>query len=116
MTSWMLGGIGQTLHATDLFVLLADFETLPAAVLRRCSRTLPIPSPARPRWSANDGCAIVAPNPVLIAAAIDRAPARPRPLLLRNVAERYSIANGIASHEAALRDLIGHRPAQRTGW
>ncbi len=112
--------VGKVLHASDLFVLTSAYEGLPAAVLEAMAANCPVLSTdcfpsATSLVGGNDGCAIVAPDPMQIAAAIDRALERPRPLHLREVAGRYSIANGIASHEAALRDLLGVLPDQRTG-
>lgn len=96
------------LHDADLFVLTSDYEGLPAAVLEAMAANCPVlatpcfPS-ARALLDDAEGCAVIEhADPARLAALIDKHLMNPRPIHLRDVAERYSIANGIASHVAAL--------------
>ena len=105
--------VAAALHQADVFVLTSDYEGLPAAVLEAMAANCPIlctdcfPA-ARTLLTNAEGCALItdtSPDP--LARQIEVALAAPRPTSLRAIAERYSIANGIASHIVALRDSLG---------
>jgi glycosyltransferase involved in cell wall biosynthesis len=105
--------VAGSLHRSDLFVLTSDYEGLPAAVLEAMAAECPVlctdcfPS-ARALLENAEGCAIIDnTEPDALAQQIDRALAQPRPTRLKEVAELYSIANGINSHVAALRESLG---------
>jgi glycosyltransferase involved in cell wall biosynthesis len=69
---------------------------------------------ARSFLEQRDGCAIIErADPSSVAALIDHALAAPRPTGLRAVAERYSIANGIASHLAAMSNTTSEEVNRR---
>jgi hypothetical protein len=58
---------------------------------------------ARSLLGATEGCAIIEhTDPTSLAILIDDHLDRPRPRHLRAIAERYSIAGGIASHASAI--------------
>ena len=100
--------VAGALQAADLFVLPSDYEGLPAAVLEAMAANCPVLSTdcfpsARALVGGVADCAIIEDTrPEALAALIDGHLARERPTHLRQVAERYSIANGVASHVAAL--------------
>ena len=102
--------VAGALHASDLLVMTSDYEGLPAAVLEAMAADCPVLATdcfpaARSLLTHAEGCAIIpdtAPEP--LARQIDTALTRHRPTRLHEVAERYSIANGVASHLAALSE------------
>jgi glycosyltransferase involved in cell wall biosynthesis len=100
--------VAEAFHGASVFVLPSDYEGLPAVVLEAMAANCPILSTdcfpaARSMLAATEGCAIIErTDPHSLAALIRTQLALPRPTGLRAVAERYSIANGIASHAAAL--------------
>jgi len=100
--------VAEAFHNANVFVLPSDYEGLPAVVLEAMAANCPIlctdcfPA-ARSMLGATDGCAIIEQSdPSSLAALIKARLALPRPTNLRTIAERYSIANGIASHAAAM--------------
>ena len=103
-----IAGVAAALHASDLLVMTSDYEGLPAAVLEAMAANCPVLATecfpaARTLLSRAEGCGIITDvASKRIAEQIDEALARPRPTALSAVAERHSIANGVASHVAAL--------------
>ena len=70
--------------------------------IARCCRPIAFPA-ARSLLENAEGCGIIEDTaPRAIAAAIDGRLTAPRPTRLRAIAERYSIAAGIAGHIAAM--------------
>lgn len=112
--------VTRALYEADLFVLTSDYEGLPAAVIEAMAANCPILSTdcfpsARSLLTASEGCEIIGDvAPTALAAQIDRALERPRPTQLSQIASRYSVANGIRSHVAALRLVLDPTPAGRT--
>lgn len=103
-----VANVAPELHTADLFVLTSDYEGLPAAVLEAMAANCPVlgtdcfPA-ARAILSDGEGCAVIEQtDPDNLARLIDEHLAGPKPTRLRQVAERYSIANGVSSHLAAL--------------
>ena len=103
--------VASALHAADLLVLTSDYEGLPAAVLEAMAANCPVLATdcfpaARSLLGGSEGCAIitdVAPEP--LARLIDERLAQPRPTRLRDVAEHFSIENGVESHVSAMRAI-----------
>lgn len=104
--------VAEAFHDASLFVLPSDYEGLPAVVLESMAANCPVlctdcfPA-ARSILDTAEGCAIIKDTaPRALAAQIDAHLTKSRPTALRSVAERYSIANGVASHAAALIDAL----------
>lgn len=107
-----INDVAAALHEADLFVLPSDYEGLPAVVLESMAANCPVlgtdcfPA-ARSLLGGTDGCAVIEKtDPVSLAAQIDDHLMRPKPQHLRAIAERFSIANGIASHADAIRAAL----------
>lgn len=100
--------VAEAYEQAKLLVLTSDYEGLPAVLLEAMAANCPILSTdcfpaARAIIEGAEGCAIIErTDPVSLSAMIDAHLLLPRPTRLREIAERYSIANGIASHWAAM--------------
>ena len=100
------------LRGADLFVLTSDYEGLPAALLEAMAANCPVLSTdcfpaARTLLGEIDGGGIIDNiEPQALGSLMEHFLRQPRPSGLRSIAERYSIANGVASHLAALSKLI----------
>lgn len=102
--------VADAFHGASMMVLPSDYEGLPAVVLEAMSANCPVlctdcfPA-ARSMLGRTEGCAIIErTDPASLAALIEQQLSLPRPAHLREIAERYSIANGIASHIAAMSE------------
>lgn len=100
--------VAQAFQAASVMVLPSDYEGLPAVVLEAMAANCPVlctdcfPA-ARSLLGDTEGCAIIErADPESLAALIERQLRLPRPTHLRAIAKRYSIANGVASHIAAM--------------
>ena len=112
--------VASALHAADLLVLTSDYEGLPAAVLEAMAANCPVLATdcfpaARSLLSGSEECGVITDTrPEPLARQIDDRLARPRPVTLRDVAQRFSIPSGIASHVEALAALRPLGPERRT--
>jgi len=108
--------VAAELHAADLFVLPSDYEGLPAAVLEAMAADCPVLSTpcfpsARSLVGGAEGCAIIErADPDSLAAQMAERLDAPRPVGLHSVAERYSVASGVASHLEALQLSLASAP------
>ena len=107
-----LPDVALALQKASLFVLTSDYEGLPAAVIEAMAANCPVLSTdcfpsARALLGRSDGCAIIEDtSPAALANQIDHALKQRRPNELVQVADTYSVANGIASHATALGALL----------
>ena len=109
--------VAAFLRSADLFILTSEYEGLPAALLEAMAANCPVLSTdcfpaARTMLGAVDGGGIIDNiEPEALGLLMDRFLGQPRPSGLRAIAERYSIANGVASHLAALLKVTAVAPA-----
>lgn len=107
--------VASHLGEADVLVLTSEYEGLPAAALEAMASNCPVLSTdcfpsARSLLENAPGCGIIEDeSPSAVAAKLDRMLAQPRPVGLARIAERYSIANGVQSHLAHLRELLKAR-------
>jgi glycosyltransferase involved in cell wall biosynthesis len=107
-----LPDVALALQKASLFVLTSDYEGLPAAVIEAMAANCPVLSTdcfpsARSLIGRSDGCAIIEDaSPAAIANQIDNALRQMRPTELVQIANAYSVANGITSHAMALSTLL----------
>lgn len=104
--------VSAAIRDAGVLVLTSDYEGLPAAALEAMGSNCPIlttdcfPS-ARSLVGGAPGCGIIEnESPRALGAMLDAILSRPRPTGLTSIAERYSIANGVRDHVAALRELL----------
>lgn len=115
-----LPDVTRALHEAALFVLTSDYEGLPAAVLEAMAANCPVLSTdcfpsARSLVGNTDGCAIIDDaQPQALARQIDFMLRQDRPARLSETASRYSIANGVAKHVEALRELLDEATFKKT--
>ncbi len=103
-----VSGIADAYREAAMLVLPSDYEGLPAVLLEAMAANCPVlctdcfPA-ARAIIAGAEGCAIIEHTDAKdLAALIEAHLQQPRPTRLRAVAEHYSIANGVASHTAAM--------------
>ncbi len=107
-----LPDVALALQKASLFVLTSDYEGLPAAVIEAMAANCPVLSTdcfpsARALLGRSDGCAIIEDtSPAALANQIDNALKQRRPKELVQIADSYSVANGIMSHAMALGALL----------
>jgi len=107
-----LPDVALALQKASLFVLTSDYEGLPAAVIEAMAANCPVLSTdcfpsARSLIARSDGCAIIDDaSPAALANQIDNALKQKRPKELVQIADSYSVANGITSHAMALSTLL----------
>jgi glycosyltransferase involved in cell wall biosynthesis len=108
--------ISAALHDARLLVLTSDYEGLPAAALEAMAANCAVLSTdcfpsARTLIGGAPGCEIIEDSsPQALGAQLDRMLAQPRFTGLAEIATRYSVENGIASHLAELRELLADCP------
>jgi glycosyltransferase involved in cell wall biosynthesis len=104
--------VASALKRAKLSILTSDYEGFPAALLESMAANCAVAStdcfpgaqdllkPLEGGWLIDDV------SPEALGKLIDVVLTRPRPRTLRRAAERYSITSGIASHVAALENLM----------
>lgn len=106
----------DTLRRADLFVLTSLYEGLPAVVLEAMATNCPVISTdcfpsARALMGEGEGCAIIeTTDPSALARMIDAHLRAPRPTRLRDIAARYALTEGVASHVDALARCLAREP------
>jgi glycosyltransferase involved in cell wall biosynthesis len=104
--------ISAALHDARLLVLTSDYEGLPAAALEAMAAKCAVLSTdcfpsARTLIGGAPGCEIIEDSsPRALGAQLDRMLAQPQPTGLAEIATRYSVENGVASHLAELTELL----------